>query len=191
MGVRLGCPLLKFGAPPQRVLVAISFVCIIGAALLVSFDNHVDPRSPADQASLPTYVDEPLRTHQTAENWQSVCQWIRQNTPSGSLFLTPHRQQTFKWYAERAEVACWKDAPQDAAGLIRWYRRIEQLRLIEDNDPRGIFVLQPQQVDALIESHGVTHFLIPQACEDAALASPLGPTPFSERWKRCYPEARQ
>jgi hypothetical protein len=40
------------------------------------------------------------------------------------LFLTPREQQTFKWYAGRAEVVNWKDVPQDAPGLVEWKRRM-------------------------------------------------------------------
>ena len=36
-------------------------------------------------------------------------------------------QQTFKWYAERREVCCWKDVPQDAAELVQWWQRQRDL----------------------------------------------------------------
>ena len=59
-------------------------------------------------------------------DWLAVCQWIRENTPTDSLWLTPKYQQSFKWHAQRAEVVCWKDVPQDNASVIEWYHRIEQ-----------------------------------------------------------------
>lgn len=59
-------------------------------------------------------------------DWLAVCQWIRENTPQDSLWLTPKYQQSFKWHAQRAEVVCWKDVPQDNASVIEWYHRIEQ-----------------------------------------------------------------
>jgi hypothetical protein len=37
--------------------------------------------------------------------------------------LTPRYQQTFKWYAGRSEVFCWKDIPQDAQAVVEWERR--------------------------------------------------------------------
>lgn len=37
--------------------------------------------------------------------WVEVCQWIKNNTPPGTRVITPRQNQTFKWYAERAEVA--------------------------------------------------------------------------------------
>jgi hypothetical protein len=57
------------------------------------------------------------------EHWREACLWVSDNLPAGSVCLTPVRQQTFKWYAQRAEVVTWKDVPQDATGLHEWWRR--------------------------------------------------------------------
>lgn len=59
--------------------------------------------------------------------WVEVCEWIKQNTPPGTKFITPRQNQTFKWYAERAEVATWKDVPQDAEAIVRWKRKLDDL----------------------------------------------------------------
>jgi len=34
---------------------------------------------------------------------------------------------TFKWYARRSEVVNWKEIPQDARAIVRWWRRIEDI----------------------------------------------------------------
>lgn len=60
-------------------------------------------------------------------SWLRMCDWVRAHTPEDSLCLTPRPQQSFRWYAHRAEAVCWKDVPQDAAGVMEWQRRIEQL----------------------------------------------------------------
>lgn len=60
-------------------------------------------------------------------DWRAACRWIAENTAADALFITPREQQTFKWYAGRAEVANWKDVPQDAAGLIEWQRRLTEI----------------------------------------------------------------
>lgn len=60
-------------------------------------------------------------------DWLAVCTWVREATPADEVFLTPRHQQTFKWYAERAEVVNWKDVPQDAAALKQWYRRFKDV----------------------------------------------------------------
>lgn len=56
-------------------------------------------------------------------DWQNVCNWIDQTFPDDEIFITPRHQQTFKWFAQRAEVVNWKDVPQDADSLVDWYRR--------------------------------------------------------------------
>lgn len=58
--------------------------------------------------------------------------WAESETDPGNLFLTPPSQQVFKWYASRPEVGTWKDIPQDARGLIEWYRRMKDLIASED-----------------------------------------------------------
>ena len=61
------------------------------------------------------------------EEWRDVCSWIKENTPEDARFLTPRQQQTFKWYAQRAEVVNWKDIPQDAGGLVAWRRTLSEV----------------------------------------------------------------
>jgi len=56
-------------------------------------------------------------------DWQRVCRWIDQTFPGDEIFITPRHQQTFKWFAQRAEVVNWKDVPQDASSLVQWYNR--------------------------------------------------------------------
>jgi len=59
--------------------------------------------------------------------WVDVCRWIKNNTPPGTRVITPRQNQTFKWYAERAEVATWKDVPQDAKAIVRWKNKLDQV----------------------------------------------------------------
>lgn len=84
----------------------------------------IDPRPPAV-----VQADAVLggQAQSRYRDWQQACAWIRQYTPPDSLVLTPRHQQTFKWYAERAEVVSWKDVPQDAVGLLEWKRRMEEV----------------------------------------------------------------
>jgi hypothetical protein len=61
------------------------------------------------------------------QDWRMACDWLRENTPSDSLVLTPRESSAFKWYAERAEFVCYKDCPQDAAGILTWNQRLWML----------------------------------------------------------------
>jgi hypothetical protein len=72
--------------------------------------------------------------------WQECCLWASdgRNTPPSSRFITPRMAQTFKWHATRAEVANWKDIPQDAPELVQWWSRIQNLfatRSVEAEHP--------------------------------------------------------
>ncbi len=57
------------------------------------------------------------------DDWRQMCDWARTNTPPDAVFLTPRLAQTFRWYAQRAEVVNRKDIPQDAPGIVEWWRR--------------------------------------------------------------------
>jgi len=61
--------------------------------------------------------------YQSAE-WRDACRWIDENTPTDSLVLTPRESFAFKWIAERAEYVCYKDCPQDTAGILTWNKRL-------------------------------------------------------------------
>ncbi len=62
--------------------------------------------------------------------WVEACDWINDpanGIPKEARFLTPGDNATFKWYTARPEVATWKEIPQDAAGIVRWYETVEEL----------------------------------------------------------------
>ncbi|MEX2286235.1 MAG: DUF6798 domain-containing protein [Planctomycetaceae bacterium] len=67
-----------------------------------------------------------LSTQQLAD-WKDVCGWIAAKTPVDALFLTPTFNSGFKWYAHRPEFVCYKDCPQDAAGIVQWNNRLRFL----------------------------------------------------------------
>lgn len=69
----------------------------------------------------------PAQQRQSFADWLTVCDWIRVATPENEVFLTPRHQQTFKWYAHRAEVVNWKDVPQDAQSLLEWQNRFDDV----------------------------------------------------------------
>ena len=70
----------------------------------------------------------PGYTEKQYAEWQQACAWLRQNTPPNALILTPRESFGFKWFAERAEYVCYKDCPQDAAGIVEWNRRLQFLQ---------------------------------------------------------------
>ncbi len=108
----------------QSLLVAAvltTFIVILGRLQL----NEAQVIPAADQLVVDSIGRHPIQTDRYTD-WLAVCQWIRETTPTDSLWLTPRYQQSFKWHAQRAEVVCWKDVPQDNASVIEWYHRIER-----------------------------------------------------------------
>ncbi len=117
-----------FAQATLSISILITLTCI--GLQLVSEWNQTIP--PADQLVVNTYGNQRKIEWEGSESdrytdWLAVCKWIRSDTPSDSLWLTPKYQQSFKWHAQRAEVVCWKDVPQDSASVVEWYRRITQL----------------------------------------------------------------
>ena len=121
-----------------------SFVWSLGLTLLLITTNvgHVvyehinDPRPGAVSQSLPADGLSRDERMQRFQAWLRVCAWIRENTPNDSTFLTPRHQQTFQWYAYRSEVVSAKNFPQDAAGIVEWRRRLNDVfpRWMEQGD---------------------------------------------------------
>ncbi|MEZ6130637.1 MAG: DUF6798 domain-containing protein [Planctomycetaceae bacterium] len=64
---------------------------------------------------------------QTEAAWEDACRWLKTNTPADSLIASPRESFGLKLFAERAEYVCFKDCPQDAAGIIEWDRRLWRL----------------------------------------------------------------
>lgn len=87
------------------------------------------------------------------DEWRELCEWIATETPPEAVFLTPRLAQTFRWYAGRAEVANRKDIPQDAAGLVEWWRRVTRIYRAEDGTPQAYWreSLAPLGSRALVE----------------------------------------
>ena len=101
----------------------IGFAVGAGAAILLSaghlgemtWRRHEQPWPPAD-AQIANLAA-----------WREVCQWAASETPPDAVFLVPRLAQTFRWYSGRAEVANRKDIPQDAQGIVEWWRRMNRI----------------------------------------------------------------
>lgn len=62
-----------------------------------------------------------------ADDWREACEWLSENTPPDARAITPRMAQSFTWYAGRGQVVSWKDLPQDAAAVVRWWQRLEDV----------------------------------------------------------------
>ncbi len=101
-----------------------SFLALVAVVWMRVADLFGTDVAPADRTLLMSESPKLASSPEVAEEWLRLCGWVRRNTPTDALFLTPRAQQTFKWYAHRAEVVTFKDVPQDSQSLLEWYDRI-------------------------------------------------------------------
>lgn len=104
--------------------------CLIVALVGVSvefFTRRAYPIPPAERLLMARQSLTPEQAKEKHQAWLAACQWIRRHSPPEARFITPQFQQSFKWRAERSEVVCWKDVPQDAASIVAWRRRIDDI----------------------------------------------------------------
>lgn len=155
------------GTPSFQRLVAggVSGVLIIAAGLQ-AVENWQANSPGADAAALEQFPLEPQKELKLSTNWKQVCQWIATATPPEAVFITPARQQSFKWYAGRAEVVCWKDMPQDPAGIVEWSRRLSQVYRPQLDYEWGLFAFDDEQLRELAATYGATYLLLRQADYD-------------------------
>uniref|UniRef100_A0A7C2NUJ0 DUF6798 domain-containing protein n=1 Tax=Schlesneria paludicola TaxID=360056 RepID=A0A7C2NUJ0_9PLAN len=100
---------------------------------------------------------ERYRASQEA-GWLDACRWMREHAPRDAVVHTPHFRWTFKWYAERAEYATFKDCPQDVAGIVEWNRRLLLLtRRFQEGFADGVYTWE--ELQALRAETGITHIV--------------------------------
>jgi hypothetical protein len=148
MGVAmLGCWWIV-DSRPARTAIARFAAVIAGLALIYNFGSLTIQRLLPDVPRAERLAN-PL-------DWQEACLWAadERNTPLTARFITPRLAQTFKWYAGRAEVATWKDVPQNAVEIMQWWTRLQELFAAEGGDPEGpryesLNELSPQRIEEL------------------------------------------
>ena len=106
-----------------------------------------------------SHGEQLAQSRQRLAEWKNVGRWIRENTPAKAKFITPRNQQTFKWYAQRAEVVTWKDIPQDATGLVEWRKILSEVFPPEGygSDPA---VHSDAELTAIARKYGATYLVI-------------------------------
>lgn len=123
--------------------------CLLIALLAVATWNIVDVRLirirqgvPEGELRLNLGEDATVSLAQRHRDWVACCQWIERHTEPNATFLTPRTQQTFLWYAQRAEVVNWKNCPQDARGVVQWLKRYEDVY----PDPTGLKIMYGPEI---------------------------------------------
>lgn len=98
---------------------------------------------------------------------REICEWIRENTPKDSIFITPMVEE-FWPYAQRAQVASMRHPPFDRK-LIEWKERLEAQNGFKPFTERGWMIadelqaneggLTVPELQRLHDLYGATHYL--------------------------------
>ncbi len=152
---------LSFTPNPSRARwVAWGCTIVPGLVLLAyRFEANINETIPAgDKAHFVAKSDSESDQIKQYQDWLRVCEWIRLHADSESLWLTPRRQQSFKWRTGRPELACWKDAPQNAEALVEWSQRLSDAYKFDKTK-----ILQPWTTEKLWElqsKYGIRYVLL-------------------------------
>jgi hypothetical protein len=137
---------------------------LLGFATPLLIWNHERQQHPLPGAALQSWQQQDERSSlASAEtrqaDWIAACDWIEANTPASAIFLTPKSQQTFKWYAQRAEVVSLKDVPQDGLGIVEWRRRVNDVFAPPANK-QGYSALTDQQIIELASRYDASFVIV-------------------------------
>ena len=81
----------------------------------ISLERWQKPAAPAE------------RRLRNPKAWLEACQWVQENTAKEAMFLVPRSSNTFKWNTGRRDLVIRKDIPQDAASLLVWSERYNEV----------------------------------------------------------------
>jgi len=156
----------------------LSTLLVAAHVVSVQYDRRAEMLPASVSAPLPPMT--PAQREQWALDWRDACQWAKENTPKDARFLTPRRQQTFKWYSHRGEVANWKDVPQNARAIIDWRDRMQEIYTPETRR-FGLGGRAVKELKMLGEKYGADYVLLDQSLAPGRLRlRRVYPEPFSE-----------
>jgi hypothetical protein len=91
-------------------------------------------------------------------DFRAMGQWIQANTDPSATFVSSREARGFKWHAMRSEYFAFKDAPQDAPGLVEWSRRRRLVKAWR-REARGEDGYALASLEALRERTGADYLL--------------------------------
>ena len=116
----LFCALNQLFNPKVRRIAILIGLVILGSVYCVE--------ATSCQKQLVKIQQFPSQTQDLTSAWQDMCLWIRQHTPQESLVISPPVEfANFSWLSERATIAKYKLLPQNEAGVMSWYNRLNDL----------------------------------------------------------------
>jgi hypothetical protein len=118
VALSLGFLLTSTASNTSRTARSVAILVVAASACLMVFATSV-------RSANITSIDSPETREALA--WQDVCSWAKEHTATDALFLIPRNASTFRWYAQRPVYFTWKDIPQDAASMVEWWRRYQEV----------------------------------------------------------------
>lgn len=160
----------------QRVArITLGASCLLVSFLFIRQANANWRAVPeADRLIVEAFGRHTKKTDRLAD-WQAACSWAQDNSPADSLWLTPKHQQTFKWYAGRAEVVCWKDVPQDNSSVLEWFARVQRCEPPHFRSG-GIAPWEGWQIEVLHKKYGFGWLMVDRSVQNTTLP-----------WQQVYP----
>ncbi|MCO6454618.1 MAG: hypothetical protein J5I93_04885 [Pirellulaceae bacterium] len=181
LGMGLAIERWRTADRPVAAQLALVAVTLLAAAFFVhrSWQQQTDLRPAAVKQARPAGTASPAALRATYEDWVRLGEWIQTNTAPDAVFITPRMQQSFHWFAQRAEVASWKDIPQDAGTLVRWWKRIQELYPGKVRRS-GLEALGTWRLDDLARTYGANYVILDRTVSRRPLA-----------WPRVYPNSAE
>lgn len=148
---------------PRAMQTRMALLCISGALiaslLFVRYRKNTENDIPAGEKQSFSLKSDSLETRlKQYEDWRAVCRWINENTEESALWLTPRRQQSFKWHTRRPELAVWKDMPQNAQAVVEWSSRLNDAYKFDKL--KQLQPLSPQEIDRLVNKYQIRYVLL-------------------------------
>ncbi len=99
-------PLATSGANLGLIILAFLFYAIPATRQGVEYSTNI--RRLAEQQS----------------TWVAVCLWVKENTPTDALFISPPGNEGFTYLADRSNIGEFKINPDGPQYLSEWYERL-------------------------------------------------------------------
>jgi hypothetical protein len=128
--------------PATAGRIGLTLVGLVAALLLPAPDANASGMSPADR-----------------RDWIAVCRWLRERTPPGALIATANESWAVKWFAERPEYVSFKDCPQEARGIVEWWRR-RQVLVAWSRAARQDGRLTPEELQVLHDRTRIDYLIV-------------------------------
>jgi hypothetical protein len=137
-------------------------VCSLVAAIAIIWSRHQENSNEkipvGEKLNFVLKSDTPAAQVQQFSDWKRVCDWIKSETQTEPLWLTPRRQQSFKWRTSRAELASWKDMPQNAVAVVEWNRRIKDS--YQYDKQKNLLPITTEKLEELRSKYGIHYVLL-------------------------------